>query len=63
MVLKKATKGEVSSLGKAWEMGTLSGKSVESKGQFQLDQVDGIVKTVETTTIQPWETKRISGMA
>ena len=63
MVLEKAVKEELSLLGKAWERGTLSQKSVENKGQFNLDQVDGLVKTVESTSIQPGETKKISGMA
>ena len=62
MVLEKATKEELPLLGKAWERGTLSQKLVENQGQFNLDQVDGLV-TVETTTIQPRETKKISGMA
>ena len=63
MVLEKTTKEESSLLGKVWERGTLSQKSLESQGQFNLDQVDRLVKTVEMTTIQPGETKKISGMA
>ena len=63
MVLEKATKEELLLLGKAWERGTLLQMLVENQGQFNLDQVDGLVKTVETTTIQPGEMKKISGMA
>ena len=63
MVLEKATKEELSLLGRTWERGTLSRKSVEKDQQFDLDQVDGLVKTVEMVTIQPGEMKRVSGMA
>ena len=63
MVLEKATKEGLSLLGRTWERGTLLRKSVEKDKQFDLDQVDGLVKTVEIVTIQPGETKRVSGMA
>ena len=62
MVLERAMKEELSLLGKAWERGTLSRKSVGNKGEFNLDQLDNLVKTVESTTIQPVEMKKISGM-
>ena len=50
-------------LGRTWKRGTLSQKSVERDKQFDFNQVYGVVKTVEMITIQPRETKRVSGMA
>ena len=63
MVLEKATKEELSLLGRTWERGTLLRKSVKRDQQFDLDQVDRVVKTVEMITIQPREMKKVSGMA
>ena len=63
MVLEKATKEQLSLLGRTLERGTLSQKSVERDRQFNLDQVEGVVKTVEMITFQPGEMKRVSGMA
>ena len=63
MVLEMATRGELSLLGKAWERGTLFRETVNERGQFNLNQVNRVVKTVEKTTIQPRETQRVSGMA
>ena len=57
MVLEKAMKEELLLLGKAWKRGTLPQMSVEKQGQFNLDQVDGLVKTIEVTTIQPGKDK------
>ena len=62
LVLEKAIKHELATLGKAWERGKLY-RPEGRKREFSLDQVDGIVKTAETITIQPGETKKISGIA
>ena len=63
MVMGAATKEELSLMGKAWERGTLFRETVDGRGQFNLNQVNGVVKTVEKVTILPGETKRVSGMA
>ena len=63
MVLGAATKEELSLMGKAWERGTLFRETVNGRGQFNLDEVNGVVKTVEKVKILPGETKRVSGMA
>ena len=62
LVLERATKHELATLEKAWERGKLY-RSKSRKGEFSLEQVDGIVKMAETITIQPGETKKISGRA
>ena len=59
--LEKAMKQELSTLGKAWERGKLY-RPKGREGEFSLEQVDGVVKTAEAITIQPGETKKISGI-
>ena len=46
-------------LGKAWERERPKGR----EGEFSLEQIDGVAKTAEAITIQPGETKKISGIA
>ena len=62
LVLERATKQELATLGKAWERGKLY-RPESKKREFSLEQVEGIVKTVEAITIQPGETKKVSGIA
>ena len=62
LVLERATKHELATLGKAWERGKLY-RPKSGKREFSLEQVEGTVKTAEAITIQPGETKKISGIA
>ena len=62
LVLERATRQELATLGKAWEKGKLY-RTEGRKREFSLDQVDGIVKMAKTITIQSGETKKISGIA
>ena len=62
LVLERATKHELATLGKAWERGKLY-RPKSKRGEFSLEQVEGVVKTAEAITIQPGETKKISGIA
>ena len=62
LVLERATKHELATLGKAWERGKLY-RPESGKREFSLEQVEGTVKMAEAITIQPGETKKISGIA
>ena len=62
LVLEKATKEELSKIGKAWERGTLARPNAQGVNEFMIEQVKGPVKAVENIVIQPGETKKISGM-
>ena len=62
LVLERATKQELAALGKAWERGKFNRPKGRER-EFSLEQVDGVVKTAEAITIQPRETKKISGIA
>ena len=62
LVLEKASKAELASLGKAWERGVVARPKANPLEEFMIEQVEGPVKAVEYTVIQPGETKRVSGM-
>ena len=60
--MEKTTKEELALLGKAWERGAVARPNGNKLEEFMIEQVEGPVKAVEYTVIQPGETKRISGM-
>ena len=62
MILQKATKEEISKVGKAFERGSVARSILNHKGCFNLDMVKGPIKVTKEITIKLGEMIKINGL-